>query len=201
MADHGVTEDPGAAGKSPVLVRVTIEPGPSRSTWPGKIRLPGHFAPVVAVVAIGILAAAVFGVLRTRGTSTPPPPVHAQELPASNPGPVGVAAAYRYPRDCLSVTIPATDPVYAAVRLNRVSPCWRYGVYVTAIFHRVAGVWRMVLDVTGTGCPMTGIPSAVRAQLGLCHSDHAAMARVAGNRPRREATRGALELLGPRGAS
>ena len=52
----------------------------------------------------------------------------------------------------------------------------RYGVYATAIFHRVAGVWRMVLNAAGAGCPMTSIPASVRIQLGLCEAHRAAAA-------------------------
>ncbi|HTX07266.1 MAG TPA: hypothetical protein VME22_01580 [Solirubrobacteraceae bacterium] len=176
MADRGATEDPGVIGASPVLVRVTVEPGPRRGVAFRQIRRLGRVAPVAAVVAVALFAAAVVGVVATQVTATAPPRPGAQAAQASNPGPVGVAAAYRYPRACLSVTIAAADPAYAAVRLNRASPCWRYGVYVTAIFHRVAGVWRMVLDTAGARCPMTSLPPAVRAQLGLCDSDRAATA-------------------------
>jgi hypothetical protein len=131
---------------------------------------------MIAVAAIGVLAAVV-GVVANQviGTTAPRPEAQAlAQAQASTPGPVGVAAAYRYPRNCLDVTIDAANPAFAAVRLNRVSPCWRYGVYVTAIFHRVAGVWRMVLDATGTGCPMRSVPAPVRAQLGMCDSDRPA---------------------------
>jgi hypothetical protein len=152
-------------------MRVTVETGPRRRASPGQMTALRRRAPVIAAVVIALLAAAAVEVVRSRGTGTAAPPLHAQAAQASAPGPVGVAAAYRYPRACLSVTIAAADPAYAAVRLNRVSPCWRYGVYVTAIFHRVAGVWRMVLDTTGAGCPMTSIPETVRAQLGLCDSE------------------------------
>lgn len=176
MADRAAPEDPGAAGQSPVLVRVTVEPGPHRRVTSRQLGRLGRFAPAVQVVAIGLFAAAVVGVAANQVTGTAAPPLHAQPSQASTPGPVGVAAAYRYPRDCLDVTMDAADPAYAVVRLNRVSPCWRYGVYATAIFHRVAGVWRMVLNATGAGCPMTSIPAAVRIQLGLCESHRAATA-------------------------
>jgi hypothetical protein len=168
MADRAAPEDPGAAGQSPVLVRVTVEAGPRRSVTSRQIGRLGLLAPAIVVVAIGLLAATVVGVAANRTTRTAEPLLHAPPTPPSNPGPGGVAAAYRYPRDCLDVTMDAADPAYASVRLNRVSPCWRYGVYVTAILHRIAGVWRMVLNATGTGCPMTSIPAVVRRQLGLC---------------------------------
>jgi hypothetical protein len=158
------------------LVRVTVEAGPRRSVASRQIGRLGRFGPALAAVAIGLFAAAVVGVAANQVTGTAAPPVRAQPSPASTPGPVGVAAAYQYPRDCLDVTMDAADPAYAAVRLNRVSPCWRYGVYATAIFHRVAGVWRMVLNVAAAGCPMTSIPATVRMQLGLCERHRAVTA-------------------------
>jgi hypothetical protein len=189
MADRGAHEDPGATGESPVLVAVTIEPGPRRSTSPGQIRRPRRLTPrprrltpLIAVIVTALFAAAAVGVVASGGAGTAARPLRAQAARASTPGPVGVAAAYRYPRACLSVTTAEVDPAYAAVRLNRASPCWRYGVYVTAIFQRVAGVWRMVLDTTGAGCPMTSVPPSVLAQLGLCDSESTAWATLATGR-------------------
>jgi hypothetical protein len=197
MADRGAHEDPGATGESPVLVAVTIEPGPRRSTTPRQIRRPGRLAPLIAVGVVALFAAAAVGVVASGGTGTAARPLQAQAARASTPGPVGVAAAYRYPRACLSVTTAAVDPAYAAVRLNRASPCWRYGVYVTAIFQRVAGVWRMVLDTTGAGCPMTSVPASVLAQLGLCDSESAAWATLATGRALEGLRSHPAQLLGP----
>jgi hypothetical protein len=174
MADRRALEDPGAAGESPVLVQITVETRARRNATAGPVRPVGRFAPVIAVVLIALLVVAVVGMVGGRRTGAAASPHHTQVAQASTPGPVGVAAAYRYPRGCLDVTIAAADPAYAAVRLNRVSPCWRYGVYVTAVFHRVGGVWRMMLEAAGTGCPMPSVPAAVRAQLDLCEKDGAA---------------------------
>jgi hypothetical protein len=81
------------------------------------------------------------------------------------PGPAGVAAALRYPLGCLSVTL---DNRYATASLDRASPCWRYGVYVTAILRRVEGVWRLVLYARANRCPPRSLPAAVRAQVAVC---------------------------------
>jgi hypothetical protein len=86
---------------------------------------------------------------------------------ASEPGTAGVAAAYRYPAACLSVTITA-DRRYAAARLDRASPCWRYGAYLTAIFERVDGAWRQLPASDADSCPLSSLPPAVQAQLGVC---------------------------------
>lgn len=83
-------------------------------------------------------------------------------------GPAGVAAAYRYPLGCLGVTISASDPASASAHLDRASPCWRYGVYVTAIFHRVHRVWRLALEAASSSCPAVSLPAVVRAQLAVC---------------------------------
>jgi hypothetical protein len=201
VADRGAPEDSDTAGKSPVLVRVTIEPGPRRRVAPVPTGRLGRNRRLIALAVIVLFAATIVGVVATRGTGTRAPPLRAPVAEASTPGPVGVAAAYRYPRACLSVTIAATDPAYAAVRLNRVSPCWRYGVYVTAVFHRVDGVWRMVLDTTGAGCPMSAIPTTVRAQLGLCDGESAAAAPIVSIHLLRGATPLPVQLLGRRRAS
>jgi hypothetical protein len=39
---------------------------------------------------------------------------------------------------------------------------------VTAIFHRVDGVWRPVLDATGYSCPNPSLSTAVQAALDVC---------------------------------
>ncbi|MGB8880574.1 MAG: hypothetical protein WCD11_29990, partial [Solirubrobacteraceae bacterium] len=70
MADRGAHEDPGATGESPILVAVTIEPGPRRSTTPGRIRRPGRLAPLIAVVVIALFVAAAVGVLASGGAGT-----------------------------------------------------------------------------------------------------------------------------------
>jgi hypothetical protein len=66
------------------------------------------------------------------------------------------------------VTISTTDPTYARAELDRVSPCWRYGVYVTAIFHRVGGSWRPLLNSSRYSCPVASLPAVVQQQLAVC---------------------------------
>ena len=126
-----------------------------------------------ARVAVGALAAAAVAVtaallatsLHDKRTARAAASPAAQARAA---GAAGVAAAYRYPLNCLVVTLAVRDPTYARVRLNRASPCWRYGAYLTTIFHRVKGAWRLVLDAPSYSCPLLSIPPAVQAQLALC---------------------------------
>jgi hypothetical protein len=104
---------------------------------------------------------------------TPPEPAQtpsrrASRAAAGDSGPVGVAAAYGYPLRCLSVTIAPGHRSYARADYNRVSACGRYDGTVTAIFHRVAGEWRPVLDATGYSCPIASLSRAVAAELDVC---------------------------------
>jgi hypothetical protein len=91
----------------------------------------------------------------------------------SDPGPAGVAAAYRYPANCLSVAFAPADRSYARAQLDRASPCWRYGVWVTAVFHREDGVWHQVLNAHSYSCPVPSLPGLVARQLGVCTASRA----------------------------
>ena len=163
MADAAPPGDPVGARDSAVLLEVTVVPGPRGGTRRSRLRLLRRLGPALA--ALAVFAGAVVGVA-VSGLSGAKQPVHAQALQAGDAGPAGVAAAYHYPLACLSVTISLADPAYAAARLNRASPCWRYGVYATTIFHRVAGEWRLV--TSSTGCSIASIPAVVRGELGVC---------------------------------
>ncbi len=87
---------------------------------------------------------------------------------ARESGAAGVAAAYGYPLRCLSVTILTTDRTYARADFNHVSACGRYTGYPTAIFHRVGGAWRTILDAVEYACPVHSLPVAVETELGVC---------------------------------
>jgi hypothetical protein len=87
---------------------------------------------------------------------------------AREPGPEGVAAAYGYPLRCLSVTLVGSDQRYARADFNHVSPCGRFTGYSTAIFLRVMGAWRPVLEAVGYVCPVASLPVHVQAELGVC---------------------------------
>jgi hypothetical protein len=74
--------------------------------------------------------------------------------------------AYRFPLGCMSMTM--TPEAMAHVLHTRTGPCWRYGVFITAILRRVGGVWRLALEATSRTCPRLSLPAAVRAQLAVC---------------------------------
>jgi hypothetical protein len=68
----------------------------------------------------------------------------------------------------LSITILATDEAYARADFNHLRPCGRFTGYSTAIFHRVMGAWRSVLDAAGYVCPVASLPVNVQTELGVC---------------------------------
>jgi hypothetical protein len=73
---------------------------------------------------------------------------HAVIRPAARPRPstAAVAAAFGYPQRCLRITISAADPDYASAHVDRTGACASYRGYINASFHRVDGVWRLLLD-------------------------------------------------------
>ena len=148
-----------------VLVITTVAGGNHRSA-PTK---PAPAQPAPAKLAPVKLAP----VLPSPAEPTPPEPAATRSLQASpaaarESGAAGVAAAYGYPSRCLSVTIAPADPSYARADYNRVSACGRYDGTVTAVFHRVDGEWRPVLDATGYSCPIASLPRAVMSELDVC---------------------------------
>lgn len=53
-------------------------------------------------------------------------------------------------------------------RLRRAGPCWRYGVFITAILRRVGDDWRLALEATSPSCPALSLPPEVEAQVVVC---------------------------------
>jgi len=119
-----------------------------------------------AIVAL-VLLGAILAMAGTRQGS-PDRPRHVVSAFARERGPAGVAAAYGYPLRCLSITILATDQAYARADFNHLRPCGRFTGYSTAIFHRIMGAWRPVLDATGYVCPVASLPVNVQTELGVC---------------------------------
>jgi len=169
MAAQRTPDSWGLVGDPPSDVRVRFVPGPGgpilrdRITGAGMRR--SRRAVLVVAVALALGGAAAVGALAignggaARGTL----PVRADATESA-----GVAAAYRYPVSCLNVVVAPSDPTYARAWLYRASPCWRYGAYVTAVFHRVGGLWRPVLDSAVYRCPAISIPAAVQVELSVC---------------------------------
>jgi hypothetical protein len=118
-------------------------------------------------LGLAVIAAAVTTGLSDRrvGRLDERPQVNAR---ARFRGPAGVAAAYGYPLQCLTVTILTGHRTYARADFNRLRPCGRYTGYSTAIFRYAAGAWRPVLDAVDYLCPVKNLPTAVQTALGVC---------------------------------
>ena len=105
-----------------------------------------------------------------------PPPSRPNTEPSHQPGgrarvgPASVAAVYGDPLGCLRVTIAPADPSYARVVYNRVSACRRNDGTITAIYHRVDGDWRPVLDAKAYACPIASRSRALASEPGVCPS-------------------------------
>ena len=158
----------GPLAGQPSSVQVTVVPEIDRE--PRLRRLAGR-APARRYLSAGLAVAAA--AVATVGTAVSEGGRSHAARSAGVPGaridgPAGVAAAYQYPLGCLSVTVDAADRAYARAWLDRASPCWRYGAYVTAIFHRVDGTWQIILNTTTYSCPVASLPAVVQAQLSVC---------------------------------
>jgi hypothetical protein len=167
MAQDRRPDQSGRLTQTPSSVQVTVLPGPRGRGRP-RIRRTSIIAHALVIAGVVLLvvtiAAIVADALRGDRASGPPEPSALARIP----GPAGVAAAYGYPRRCLSVTISTTDPAYARADFNRGTQCGRFHLYVTAIFRRVDGAWRRALVSVGYSCPVASLPRAVQAQLAVC---------------------------------
>jgi hypothetical protein len=119
--------------------------------------------PALAIGAIGVICAlAVIAAGLVGGGSA------RHRDPVTARGPAGVAAAYGYPLGCMSVKIPAADRTYARADLTHAAGCGGITGYAPAIFHYVAGRWRLVPDAIGYMCNRESVPAPVDQALELC---------------------------------
>jgi hypothetical protein len=103
------------------------------------VSAPRSLSAVVALAAATLAAAALLHSSRTNAVTRT---ATAKQRAATRT----VAAAFGYPQRCLSIAISAADPDYASAHIDRRGGCANYRGYVNASFHRVDGVWRLVLD-------------------------------------------------------
>jgi hypothetical protein len=181
MAQRSTPDGWVSPADAPSNVRVTVVPGP-REDRPGRsvrersagIRARVGVPLIVAAIAVAAAAGAALPTVLRSGR-----PVSLEGVGFGGPRPVGspaaategstagvaqVAAAYRYPLGCLGITLSADR----SSMLGRHSPCWRYGVYVTAVLRQVNGVWRLMLEATSPRCPAIQLPDVVRSALIGC---------------------------------
>ena len=129
-----------------------------------------------ALIAVSLIGAGLAAVLIATGVGggAANPRHRASENVITDPTPrlrgvaqvAEVTEAYRFPLGCMGITL--TRQALAGALRSRTGPCWRYGVFVTAILRRADGVWRVALEATSRSCPQIVLPADVRAQLAVC---------------------------------
>lgn len=156
----------GSEAPDVVVLAVSVRAGPEARPSAARIVHPGRPARRRTLGALALaLAIAVLPAVWPGDRSARQETVNAL---ARQIGPSGVAAAFGYPPACLSVTILAGTPTYARADFNHLSRCGRYAGYATAIFHYVAGEWRLVLDAIQYPCPLDWLPTTVQSGLDVC---------------------------------
>jgi hypothetical protein len=183
-------EQPGPSGgcgrlaDPPRDVQVTIIRAPR-----GRAARAGVELPVRAVVTLVLLVAAVAAVLSSTPDSRAKPARAATAVPIAAGGAVrtpAAAAVYRFPLGCLGASLSAG--AVASDAAGRAGPCWRYGVFLTAVLRQSHGVWRLGLEAVSRSCPRISLPASVRAQLVACRRQGAASpARPGPKSPKRPA--------------
>ncbi len=124
----------------------------------------------VAVVAIAaIVVATSSDRARVRGPGEHRPGgITAQTPPAQTAAQAKVATAYSYPPGCLGLALSASAPAGVIARLTRTNPCWRRGVYETAILRKAHGQWRVMLKATSAKCLEVPLSDVVRSDRVIC---------------------------------
>jgi hypothetical protein len=154
----------------PSIVRVTVDWDPSARVGLTRLRvlvLAGLTAAGIAV-GVAVLTGGIGGASRRVANLERPAVVTVPPNPRLR-GVAQVAAvteAYRFPLGCMGTTL--TPQAMAGALRSRTGPCWRYGVFVTAVLRRVGGVWRLALEATSRSCPRITLPASVRAELAAC---------------------------------
>ena len=149
-----------------ILVEITELPNPDARTLRDRMTVIQKVVRWPQVVALALFVAVLGTAVTLPGDGD-----GARRLASATPrqsGPAGVAAAYGYPLRCLTITILGTGQRYARADFNHMSPCGRFTRYSTAIFLRVMGAWRPVLETVGYVCPVASLPVDLQTELGVC---------------------------------
>ena len=179
MAHHGALDGWDSLPNPPSILQVTVESGPR-----GRVGAVGAGRPwALLVVSLAVVGAVVGGVLVAAGGGGSARRSPAQMLSrqatvgqatVGQAGPrlrgvaqvASVTEAYRFPLGCMGTTL--TRRALADALASRTGPCWRYGVFVTAILRRIGGVWQLALEATSRSCPQIALPANIRAELAVC---------------------------------
>jgi hypothetical protein len=142
-----------------------------------------------AVLSLVLLVAAVAAVISSTPQMRAKPARAAAHVPlavSELPRPPAAAAVYRFPLGCLGASLSASAAASDAA--DRAGPCWRYGVFLTAVLSQSHGVWRLGLEAVSRRCPHISLPASVRAQLVACRRRGAASQGRPGPKPVRRPT-------------
>jgi hypothetical protein len=162
MAQRSAPDGRDSLPNPPTIVRVTVEAAPI-----------ARRRPTLLMVGLVVAAAAVGGVLLLLGSggaaNRVPRPTRTVLAGPRLRGTAQVGSiteAYRFPLGCMSMTI--TPEAMAHALRSRTGPCWRYGVFITAVLRQTGGVWRLGLEATSRSCPRIALPASIRAELAMC---------------------------------
>lgn len=174
MGQRGRLYGRDSLSNQPSIVQVTVEPGRRDGEATARaVRLRA-----LVVVSLVVAGAVVGGVLLTAGRGgsarRSPERTRSGEATVGQAGPrlrgvaqvASLTEAYRFPLGCMGMTLTRQGLVDALA--NRTGPCWRYGVFVTAVLRRIGGTWQLALEATSRSCPRIVLPSNIRAELAVC---------------------------------
>jgi hypothetical protein len=180
MAQRATPDRLGPLADPPSRVHITVVPGPRARPAGGRLKVSGIglAAPVIVVltaIALAVVAIAAIVVAtssyggRVRGPSERRPGRITAQAPQTHAvAQEKVATAYAYPPGCLGLTLSGGAPAGVIARLTRTNPCWRHGVYVTAILRKSHGQWRVMLEATSPKCLEVPLTDVVRSDRVIC---------------------------------
>lgn len=142
---------------------------PAAPDSPGRLRR--ALTVVAGLCAAGALAALVVPAILTN-PARPVRPVHAAAVPAGLavgiPALDAIAAAFRGPLRCMSVSFAPADPDYLRAGPGPGTACAGYRSRTPVILRLVDGELRPLLDTATYSCPVPALPAAVQSELHVC---------------------------------
>ena len=149
-------------GDQPWDVQVTVVRAPPGRV--GRTQIAG--VPILTVARTLVALVLVLGCAGALVLNAAPAR-HSRAPTAGLPAGAATESPYRYPLGCMGATLSVPRRMSAG-EARAARPCWRYGLYVTAILRQVRGVWRLGLEAVSPSCPVVSLPAIVRAQLAVC---------------------------------
>ena len=121
-----------------------------------------------ALASVGLIAAlaagAIIAVSSGSGRASPSAATPSPRLRESD----AIVTRFGLRLTCPRLTLVSPDGAYARVDFEHTTPCGMYGNHITAILHRVHGVWRPEFEGSIWTCPMGQLPRPVVTELQLC---------------------------------